>query len=185
MVGVNEALLDGLPPWMRPTVQVAAGVVFTDHRGRVLLVEQTYKDSWDLPGGVVEVGESPLAAAAREINEELGLEVPLGRLMCVDHRPRVRGVRSDALKFLFDGGQLTGPQLEGIAMAPDEIRAWRFVGRDDLHHYAIPALANRIRAALSGHAYLEDGEPPAAQRHVRPAVPEPTRTADDEPTTDR
>ena len=41
---------------------------------RVLLCQLTYKRDFDLPGGVVEVSESPQLAVAREVEEELGAE---------------------------------------------------------------------------------------------------------------
>jgi 8-oxo-dGTP pyrophosphatase MutT (NUDIX family) len=43
----------------------------------VLLVRHTYGDRrrWDLPGGNVKRGESPVRAATREVREELGIEV--------------------------------------------------------------------------------------------------------------
>jgi 8-oxo-dGTP pyrophosphatase MutT (NUDIX family) len=42
---------------------------------RVLLVRHTYgRRSWDLPGGSIKRRESPLSAARREMNEELGLD---------------------------------------------------------------------------------------------------------------
>lgn len=45
------------------------------HRGEVLLVRHTYgrRNVWYLPGGGVHRGELPLRAAAREMEEELGL----------------------------------------------------------------------------------------------------------------
>lgn len=48
--------------------------------GRVLLghrspTKHVRPDVWDLPGGVVEAGESDLAALARELEEELGIQV--------------------------------------------------------------------------------------------------------------
>ncbi|WP_208865223.1 NUDIX domain-containing protein [Amycolatopsis rubida] len=42
--------------------------------------------SWRSPGGLVEDGESPLAACRREVGEELGIDVPVGRLLVVDWR---------------------------------------------------------------------------------------------------
>ena len=56
------------------TPRVAAGALFFDDAGRVLLVHPTYKDTWDIPGGYVERGESPAAACRRELQEELGLD---------------------------------------------------------------------------------------------------------------
>jgi 8-oxo-dGTP pyrophosphatase MutT (NUDIX family) len=43
-------------------------------RDRVLLVRHTYcARSWDIPGGAIKRREAPLAAARREMGEELGL----------------------------------------------------------------------------------------------------------------
>ena len=69
----------------RPTV--AAGVLFFDEEDRVLLVQPTYKDHWDLPGGYVETGETPAQAAAREVREELDLDVSVGSLLVADWAP--------------------------------------------------------------------------------------------------
>ena len=60
----------------------ALGVVF-DAQGRVLLVEHAFRTDypWGLPGGWVEPGEEPAAAVARELREELGLEVDVRELV--------------------------------------------------------------------------------------------------------
>ena len=39
-------------------VRVAAGVLFFDENGRVLLVHPTYKDEWEIPGGSLEIGRA-------------------------------------------------------------------------------------------------------------------------------
>ena len=56
-----------------PRKRMGAAVLLSDHDGRVLLVEPTYKDYWEIPGGSVEADESPYTAVVREIREELGL----------------------------------------------------------------------------------------------------------------
>ncbi len=53
--------------------RMSAGALFLDAAGRVLLVEPVYKRNWEIPGGVVELNESPRAACVREAGEELGL----------------------------------------------------------------------------------------------------------------
>jgi len=50
----------------------AFGIIF-DESGRVLLCHRTDSDIWNLPGGGVELGETPVEAVIREINEETGL----------------------------------------------------------------------------------------------------------------
>ncbi|MEV6596890.1 NUDIX hydrolase [Actinoplanes sp. NPDC051346] len=54
-----------------PRKRMGAAVLLSDDRGRVLLVEPTYKDHWEIPGGAVEADESPYAAAMREVDERL------------------------------------------------------------------------------------------------------------------
>jgi hypothetical protein len=58
-----RALLNSFLPRKRAISQM----LVRDDAGRVLLCQLTYKNDWDLPGGVVEVGESPHLAGAREV----------------------------------------------------------------------------------------------------------------------
>ena len=66
-------------PLDRSRAYVAAGVLFFDDAGRILLVQPTYKDHWDIPGGYVETGETPAQAAAREVREELDIQMGRNR----------------------------------------------------------------------------------------------------------
>ncbi|NYI04558.1 NUDIX domain-containing protein [Allostreptomyces psammosilenae] len=83
---------DHLPPAQYyatlPPHLVGAGLLLRDRRRRVLLVEPAYRrDSWEIPGGALEHGEYPWEAAAREVREELGLDLLPGRLLVTDIVP--------------------------------------------------------------------------------------------------
>lgn len=64
-------------------VDCVGGIVL-DERGRLLLVlrgQEPARGTWSVPGGRVEPGESDDTATAREVREETGLEVRVGRLV--------------------------------------------------------------------------------------------------------
>lgn len=50
------------------------------YEGRLLLVKNSYRRFYTLPGGYVRTGESAAQAAQRELEEEVDLQVPLDRL---------------------------------------------------------------------------------------------------------
>ncbi len=63
---------------MSTLVRVAAAVILRPD-GRVLLAQRPagkpYEGYWEFPGGKLEPGESPAHALARELHEELGVDV--------------------------------------------------------------------------------------------------------------
>jgi 8-oxo-dGTP pyrophosphatase MutT (NUDIX family) len=56
-------------------MRLGVNVVVRDESGRVLLARRDRPPIWNLPGGGVEPGETPWAAAIRETREEVGLVV--------------------------------------------------------------------------------------------------------------
>jgi 8-oxo-dGTP diphosphatase len=66
----------------RKRTLVVAGVMARD--GRVLITQrradQALPLQWEFPGGKVEPGEAPVAALARELAEEIGVTVEVGRI---------------------------------------------------------------------------------------------------------
>lgn len=144
-----------------PRKRMGAGVLVQDVEGRVLVVEPTYKDTWEIPGGAVEADESPRATCAREVEEELGLSRPVGRLLCLEWQGPEQG-STESLMLVYDGGVLADPA--SIRLPPDELASFRFVHPDELDGLMVARLARRVRAALEARATgtvaeLEDGHP--------------------------
>jgi ADP-ribose pyrophosphatase YjhB (NUDIX family) len=145
-------------------------VLFADDRDRVLLVRPTYKDYWEIPGGLVEEGESPHVAAEREIAEELGMDRRAGRLLCVDWVP-AQDPKTDGLMFVFDGGLLHTADVAAIVLPADELSEHRFVESSALSQFVPEHMARRLVAAAAARdrvttRYLVDGRPSQAdQRH--------------------
>jgi len=144
-----------------PRKRAAATMLFTDPAGCVLVVKPTYKRRWELPGGAVENGESPSAAATREVAEELGIDRAAGALLAVDY-VSAGGDRSEGLIVVFDGGAIDDPAC--LRLPADELSDWAFVAPARLADYLPPRKARRARAGLRARAdrraiYLEDGHP--------------------------
>jgi 8-oxo-dGTP pyrophosphatase MutT (NUDIX family) len=153
---VADDLLDRSRPY------VAAGVLFFDEAHRILLVQPTYKDHWDIPGGYVETGETPAQAAAREIREELDIDAPVGPLLVADWAPHPD--EGDKLLLIFDGGTLSADKVHNIRLQADELASYAFRDPAEAITLLIPRLTRRVAAAIdahyAGHAiYLECGVP--------------------------
>ncbi|MCC3779121.1 NUDIX hydrolase [Streptomyces sp. UNOB3_S3] len=141
--------------------RMAAGALFFNDQGDVLLVRPSYKPKWEIPGGYIEVGESPLAACKREVQEELGITPTIGPLLIVDWAPNE--AEGDKVLYVFDGGELLSDQVSAIELAPDELLAAEFHPVDAVDELLIPRLARRVRRAITARAeahpqYLEHGE---------------------------
>ncbi|MEU8080358.1 NUDIX hydrolase [Catellatospora citrea] len=146
------------------TPRLTAGVLFVDAAGRPLLVKPSYKPGWEIPGGYVNVGESPLAACRREIVEELGSSLPVApQPLVVDWAPAAN--EGDKVLFIFDGGELSEADLAAMTFPDGEVTEARFVDLCALEDHLPLRLANRMRLALEARlqrrcVYAEHGRQP-------------------------
>ena len=157
--GGFRALLNSFLPRKRAISQMLLRDDSPDPR--VLMCQLTYKSDWDLPGGVVEVGESPQVAVAREVEEELCLRIPAGRLLLTDWLPPWAGW-DDALCLVFDGGVHAASILADVVPQAREIRTAAFLTLAEVDERAADFTARRVRSALAnltgdGPAYTESG----------------------------
>lgn len=68
--------------------RAAVGVVVQADDGKILMIKRAKppaEDTWSVPGGSIELGETLFQAAVREVNEEAGLEIePIPVFQTVD-----------------------------------------------------------------------------------------------------
>lgn len=151
-------------------VIAVAGALIRDQHGGVLVVRQSYRDAWALPGGICEFAEPPHQGCEREVREETGLDLRADRLLVVDWYPAAAEYGPDArpsVFFVFDGGQL--PPGTEIVLQADELDDYRFVPPDELAGLLPPLVLRRVTAALAAQAAGTTSYPPTAeQRPERP-----------------
>jgi 8-oxo-dGTP diphosphatase len=130
-----------------PKKRMAAGCLFRNDQNQILIVQPTYKPNWETPGGVTEENESPRDCAAREVLEELNLELCVGRLLVVDYTSENEDY-TEALMWVFDGGILTETQILSIKLPTSELKSYRFVDLLELEQFVIPRMFRRLEQAF-------------------------------------
>lgn len=146
-----------------PKKRLIAHVLLRDEHGRVLLCETQFKTDWELPGGIVEPYETPRQGAIREVGEELGIELAVGRLLVVDWMPPYLGW-DDAIEMIFDGGRVAETDLDAWSLQPTEIKRVALVDLETAAGLVTPLAHRRLVLAASlgpdEMAYTEDGRAP-------------------------
>jgi ADP-ribose pyrophosphatase YjhB (NUDIX family) len=135
-----------------PGVVLAAGALITDLAGRVLLVKPNYRELWSVPGGICEFGEPPYVGCHREVAEEIGLEITVGRLLAIDWSQPYGTQARPIVHHIFDGGQIDDGR--DIVLQEAELDGYRFTHAGELAAYLPPGGLARVtgamRAASSG-----------------------------------
>ena len=103
------------------TVKVGVAAAVFDDDGRQLLIQRQDNGLWAHPGGWADVGEPPAAMAAREVREETGLQVRVGRLAGLyDSRMRGFGHAHHIYHIVFlctvcGGAPAVTPEIRALA----------------------------------------------------------------------
>ena len=122
-----------LPMYENPVPAVC--VVVVDTHGRLALVKRAVdpkKGMWCLPGGFMELGETPEEAAARELREETGLTGRMGPLLGIMSAPN-----RDYHTVLMVGYLITDPA--GTMTAGDDADQCRWFTPAALPPIAFPS----------------------------------------------
>jgi ADP-ribose pyrophosphatase YjhB (NUDIX family) len=105
------------------------GAIVTDEQGRVLMIKRGHEPGaglWSIPGGRIEPGETDAEALAREMLEETGLTVEVGRLVGTVQRPGPGGAVLDIRDY-------AATVIGGTLAAGDDAADARWIRAEDLN----------------------------------------------------
>jgi 8-oxo-dGTP diphosphatase len=115
---------------------VVAGLILDAAAGRVLITQrradQALPLQWEFPGGKVEPGEPPVAALVRELREEIGVDVEVGRIWDV----LFHAYPAFDLVMLVYGCRIVAGEPRAVEVAdlrwlpPGELPAWDILPAD-------------------------------------------------------
>jgi 8-oxo-dGTP pyrophosphatase MutT (NUDIX family) len=144
-----------------PKKRTAACAIFRNQEGKILILHKDYSEkAWNLPGGVMEAGESPTTGLAREIWEEIGLEKNSFIFLGVDYKPSRGEAYMESLQFVFDGGILDETEIRNIRLS-EEHSEFKFLPDKEAIPLLTKFLAKRLATILSSSnlpIYMEAGE---------------------------
>ncbi|HEX9815194.1 MAG TPA: NUDIX domain-containing protein [Myxococcota bacterium] len=136
----------------RVRLTVSAVARREDSNGEILLIQRADNAHWGLPGGHVEPGESVAQATAREVLEETGFAIEVGRLIGVYSDPEQQtvesssGERSQFINLCFEA-RVTAEI--GPPSTPHETLGTGFFPLDALPEPFVPIHVIRIQDAVS------------------------------------
>jgi 8-oxo-dGTP diphosphatase len=128
---------------MRRKIRVVGAMIEQD--GKYLITQRPPRASlpllWEFPGGRVEAGETDPDALARELREEMGIEVQVGdRVIHVEH-----AYEGYDIDFCVYRCRLVAGPIQNL-----RVHAHRWVRPDELDQYEFPAADEKTIAKLLG-----------------------------------
>ena len=139
-------------PGNLPLVQRAAAYAVVVEAGRLLLTRLSSRQTWTLPGGGIEHGETPVQAAVREVYEETGLALRPGGLLDVDsihftgQAPDGRWEDYHGIRVVYAGSVPGGSTPQVIEVdGSTEQAAW--VSRSELARLRLTSLVRTVATA--------------------------------------
>lgn len=139
-----------------PKIVSSGAVILRDEHDRFVIEKPNYRDHWLLPGGTVDPGEDARQCAQREVREELGLDVEVGRMLAANWVPaRASRGAPMGVHFVFDAGVVPAAQLEErIVLQRSELDAWMLVAESEAHLLSPWGAQRAVRAlaVLRGEA---------------------------------
>lgn len=121
-----------------------SAAIFDDSGQRILLVRRADNDHWAVPGGYMESGESLTEACAREVLEETGLRVTVGRLISVSTNPHALLEYPDGNRWQLVVLHFAATFVSGELASREETVDVRYFSQLETHNLTV-ATFDRLR----------------------------------------
>lgn len=136
---------------------VGAGVVVFDERGRVLLVQRgrpPRAGQWGIPGGMLELGERLVDAAAREVLEECSIEIAIGGVAGI-FEPVTRD-EEGRIEYHYVVIDYWARHVSGEAQAGDDAAGVAWVAMDGIDEYML--MPDSLQVVRNAYALWQSGK---------------------------
>lgn len=122
-----------------------SGALILNEDNKVLMLKPTYKEYYEIPGGVVEKNESPKACCQREIFEEIGLKLNIEKLLVLEYQ---KLEFDDSFMFLFSVEKIKTSDIIKENLPENEIEDYGFYTTEEIKDLTVERLYLRIKKAL-------------------------------------
>lgn len=142
-----------------PAKHISSKVLTFNQAGELLVVDSPVSDKVSIPGGVIEVGESPQQGAAREFEEEVGVAISATdlKLVGVNYRNQIEQY-NDFIHFVFVLGKHISIDVTSDSSNQNpRFMAISSIKEADRSQSLIIALA--VQEDSAGMVYYENEEP--------------------------
>ena len=126
----------------------ASGAFLFNEKGQVLIIKQSYRDYWSIPGGISNQHESPFETLIREVKEETNLNIKIDKLAIVDYQlVQSNNFTHDKIQFIFT---VTCNELSTLKVDNEEILEAKFLDIKEAKKYLKQNISFYLDTILEG-----------------------------------
>lgn len=137
-----------------PKKTASSNALIFNEQGKILVVKPSYKQTWNLPGGIIEEEESPQDACKREVLEELGIAIVPRDLAFVIYESRSEKLH-DNIRFVWKIEKVSPDQIANIKLQESELADYKFIDLFELNDYLDFRLAEPLRKIGNATLYIQ------------------------------
>ena len=129
----------------------ASGAFIFNEKNQLLILKPSYKEGWNLPGGVTDKFESPYQTVIRECKEETNLDIQIKELVLIDYiQETIDGHNFDHVEFYFTA---IVKSFTDIKIDNEEVIDYKFVDTTQAKEFLSENYYNRLQAVLRAKSY--------------------------------